>query len=151
VAPDATGRADAVRRAGEGGPGDDQLPRDDPLANDLAIVIDVVDEQVERAHALREPTLDHAPLVAAQDARDQVEREGPVAGRAVGAARVEGDALLDEDRVAPDAGGLQAVAPEPAKRRGERLRRAARTAGRLEQLVVEARRGLVWRARAQAP
>jgi hypothetical protein len=30
---------------------------------------------------------------------DQVEREGPVAGGAVGAARVK-DALLDEDRVA---------------------------------------------------
>ena len=103
MAPDAAGRPDAVGGAGERGAGDDQLPRHDAVADDLAVVVDVVDEQVERAHALGEPALDHAPLVAGEDARHEVEREGTVAGGAVGAGRVERDALLDEDRVAADA------------------------------------------------
>jgi hypothetical protein len=90
-----------VRGAGERGPGHHELPRHDPLADDLPFVVDVVDEEVERAHPLGEAALDRAPLGGRQEARDEVEREGPVAGGpAVRPGRVEGDALLDEDGVA---------------------------------------------------
>ena len=45
-----------------------------PGARMRAVVIDVVQEQVERAHALLEAALDLAPLVGGDDARHQVER-----------------------------------------------------------------------------
>ena len=43
---------DAVRLARERGAGDDQLPRHDAVVDDLAPVVDVVDEAVQRADAL---------------------------------------------------------------------------------------------------
>ncbi len=74
---DAARRADAVHGAGEVRAGGDQPPGHDPLADDLARVVDVVDEVVQRADALREAALDRAPFLAAEHARDEVEREGP--------------------------------------------------------------------------
>src|SRR5919197_1370868 len=88
------------------GAGEDELPGDDPLPDDLLRVVDVLDEAVERAHALGETPLDVCPLVGRQDARDEVEREGAIAAlAAVRAGGVERDALLDEDGVASLAGG----------------------------------------------
>ena len=58
VAVDAAGRADAVRGAGERGPRDDELPRHLAVVDDLARVVDVVDEVVERADPLRQAALD---------------------------------------------------------------------------------------------
>ena len=80
---DAAGRADAVHRPREARPADDQRPRHDARAHDLARVVDVVDERVQRADPLRQAALDHGPLRGGQDARDQIERErrGRAAGR----------------------------------------------------------------------
>ena len=74
---DAAGRADAVHGAGEVRAGRDQPPRHEPLADDLARVVDVVDEVVERADPLREAALDRTPFLAAEHARHEVERERP--------------------------------------------------------------------------
>ena len=91
-----------------------------PLAEDLLAVVDVLDEAVERAHALRQPALDDRPLVGRQDARHEVERERPVAaGAAVGPGGVEGDALLDEDGVAPLARGPEPLAAQAAEHGGQ--------------------------------
>ena len=142
VTPHAAGRADAVSLAGEVGSRDDELPGDDPLFQDLLAVVDVLDEGVQRAHALGEAALDDAPLVGGQDARDEVERERPVAAlRAVGGGGVEGDALLDEDGVAPLAGRLKPLAAQPGERAGKRGRLRARGRRALEELVEEAGRG----------
>ena len=141
VAPDAAGRPDAVRRAREGRPRDHQLPGHDAVPQDLLLVVHVVDEQVDRAHALRETALDGAPLGRRQDARHEVEREGAILDRPVGAGCVEGDPLLDEDRVAPLARRAQALAAEPAKGVDERGRRRARLISPLEELVEEPRGG----------
>ena len=109
-----------MRRASEGAPGEHELPGDDPLSDDVLFVVDVLDERVQRPYALDEAVLDHAPLVRGQDTWHEIEREWPVARRAVGARGVEGDALLDEDRVAPLARGAEPHAPEPPERLGER-------------------------------
>ena len=53
----------------------DQLRRDDPVAEDLAVVVDVVDEQVQRPDALLQPALDPVPLVGGDQAGDRVERD----------------------------------------------------------------------------
>jgi hypothetical protein len=104
-------------------------------------VVDVLDERVERAHSLGEAALDDPPLVRGQDARNQVERERPVSGwPSVGTGRVEGDALLDEDRVAALARGPEPLAPEALQRARERRRGGARSSRALEELVEEALR-----------
>jgi hypothetical protein len=110
-------------------------------------VVDVVDEAVERADALHQPALDVVPLGRGQDPRHEVEREravanhaaaGPIGARAVVAGRVEGDALLDEDRVAAVAGGGQQLGAEAGDLGGERDRVVARPAVGPEDLVEAA-------------
>ena len=49
--------------------------RDDAVLEDLLLVVEVVEEQVERGDALDEPRLEPRPLVRRDDPRDQVERE----------------------------------------------------------------------------
>ena len=111
---DAARRADAVDGAGEVRAGGDQPPGHEALADDLARVVDVVDEVVQRADALREAALDRAPFLAAEHARHEVQREGPfVRGAAVAPLGLEGDALLHEDRVAAPARLDEALGPEP--------------------------------------
>ena len=137
VAVDAARGPDAVGGAGELRPRDDQRPRHDAVVDDLAPVVDVVDEAVQRADPLREPALYRAPLVDGQDPRHQVERERAVdRGVTVGAADLEGDPLAHEDRVAPPAGLDQAFVPERLERGGQRRRVGARRAAAVVHLVV---------------
>jgi hypothetical protein len=140
VAVDAAGRADPVRGAGERGARDDQLPRHDPLVHDLARVVDVVDERVERADPLGEPALDAAPLLAGDDPRHEVERERPVAHGSVGVrpAGVERDPLLHEDRVAHPPGVGERVRSQLGERGRQRLRVLPRLPRGGEDLVVAA-------------
>jgi hypothetical protein len=108
--------------------------------DDLATVVDVVDEVVERTDALREASLDRRPLGGGDDARDEVERERAVADRPLGirTAGVEGDPLLHEDRVTPAAGRGQRLGPERSERVHQRSRVRARHAAHVEHLVEEA-------------
>ena len=140
---DAAGGPHAVHRPGEMRATDDQRPGHDARVDDLPGVVDVVDEVVERPHTLGEPALDVVPLLGRDDARDEVERKRAVAHGAVLALRVEGDALLGEDRVAPVSGGEQALSAQLRQFGGEGLRELARAAIRVEDLVVEGARGLV--------
>ena len=47
--------------------GIDQLTRDNPVPEDLAIVVDVVEEVVQRGDALGQTTLDNRPLGGSDD------------------------------------------------------------------------------------
>ena len=74
---------------------------------DLLTVIDVVDEQVERADALLQPALDDLPLMGRDQARDEIERKyalGPLLG--IGIDR-ERDALVQERTIGELAGPRQ--------------------------------------------
>ena len=51
----------------------DQLDRDHPVLEDLTLVVDVVQEQVQRADPLLEPPLQPVPLVAGDQPRDRIE------------------------------------------------------------------------------
>ncbi len=70
---------------------EDQVLRHDLGAEDVAAVIDVAQEHVERAHALAQPLLQQRPFPRRQDARDDVERDQPLLGLQV-AIDGEGDA-----------------------------------------------------------
>src|ERR1019366_637325 len=106
---------------------------------DLAGVVDVVDEVVERADALGQAALDVAPFLAAEHAWHEVERKWPFVRRAAAAAGLEGDALLHEDRVAPTARLDQPGRTKSPELLHERPGGWARRAVELEQPVEEGR------------
>ncbi len=140
VAVDPAGWADAVHGAAKLRRAEDELPGHDPLADDLAPVVDVVDEGVECTQPLRQPSLDRVPLRRRDDPRHQVERKRAVLG--VGAIRIddrERDPLLAEDLVAAAAEVHQREAAHPVERRDEVGGMLARRPGRGEELVGKAR------------
>ncbi len=71
---------------------------DDARLQDLLTVIDVAQEEVQRAHALLEPHAEHLPLERVHHARDDVERNQPFSTGAV-PVDVEGDAEALEHHV----------------------------------------------------
>ena len=144
VAVDAAGRANAVDRAPELGRAEHQLPGDDPLADDLAPVVDVVDERVQRPQALGEAALDRLPLGRRDDPRHEVEREGALlVARAVGVGDRERDPLLAEDLVAPAPEVDQRHPAHPVEGGDEPGGVLARRPALGEELVDEPRGGLV--------
>ncbi len=77
---------------------EDEVFGDAPGPDDLLVVVDVVQEHVERAHALDQAALEAGPFLRGQHARDDVERD-----QAFGIARVfrvdrEGDAEAAEQK-----------------------------------------------------
>jgi hypothetical protein len=99
-------------------------------------VIDVVNERVERSDALGEAALDCGPLRGGQHSRNQVEREGTIATLAVGADDLEGDPLLDKDRVAALSRSLQRIGSEAPQRCDQRRRVRTGRPIVLQQLII---------------
>ena len=73
----------------------DVEPRDDLVLEDLLVVVNIVQEQVERHDALGEPGLQMLPLGGGHHPRDRIEGENPL-GAAVVVIDIEGDALAQE-------------------------------------------------------
>ena len=78
--------------------GVDDVAGDDAVVQDLPLVIDVVQEQVERGDALGQAALDDVPVGGRDDARQQIVREDAL-GAFVAAVDGEGDALVEEGQV----------------------------------------------------
>ena len=116
----------------------DQLARHDAVGQDLRVVIDVLQEQVQRGDALGQAALEHVPLGGGDDPGNQVVGEDPL-GALAAAVDGEGDALVQEGEIGgrlalvhlAGADGLQAVV--------ERLR-TARAAGRARRTSRRRRR-----------
>ena len=133
---DAAGRLDADHLAHEVARPEEQLARDLPVADDPLLAVDVVEEEVERAHPLDDAAREPVPLRARDHARDQVEREDPLDPLLLAVDR-EADPLVHErqlDRVPPL---LELLEAEPAELLRERPVVRPRRSGRLEHLVVE--------------
>ena len=92
---DAAGRIDADHLAAEVAGAEDERARDPAVPEDLLLVVDVVEEEVERLHPLDEAALDVDPLGARDHARDQVEREDPLEPFLLAVDR-EADSLVQE-------------------------------------------------------
>jgi len=87
----------------------DLLTRNDTGFEDLLLVVDVVDEAVERRDALHQAGLHAFPLVRRDDARNQVKRDQALGARAVlvfFAINGEGDAHVAKDDLRLFATGL---------------------------------------------
>ena len=95
--------------------GEHEVRRDDAVLEDLLLVVDVVQEQVQRGDALHEARLDLAPLLRGDDAAAPG-RTGRSARPRPVAVDVEGDALAQEGAVdgAPALGelGRREAAPQ---------------------------------------
>jgi hypothetical protein len=72
-----------VHGAGEARAADDQRPRNDPGADNLVRVVDVIDERVERSNPLGQTALDRRPLSGREHARDEIQRPRTIAPLAV--------------------------------------------------------------------
>ena len=112
---DVAGHLEAHELAPEVAGGEHEVRRHDAVLHDLLLVVDVVQEQVERGDPLHEARLDLAPLLRGDEPRHHVEREDPLGPRLV-AVDVEGDALAQEGAVdgAPALGelGRREAAPQ---------------------------------------
>ena len=75
VGVDAAGDLDPAELAAVPTRAEDELRRHEAAAEDLLLVVDVVQEQVERPDPLLEPTLDPPPLLRRDDPRDEIERD----------------------------------------------------------------------------
>ena len=98
----------------------DQLARHDAFGEDPALVVDVLQEQVDRRQALRQAAVERPPLRGGDDPRQQVERKDALGALLVAVDR-EGDALGQEGLVGLDLAQRRA---RPARRRGARRRAA---------------------------
>ena len=75
---DTAGRLDAHHLPPEVAGAEDELGGDPPLAENPLLVVDVVQEEVERLHALDQAAFQLVPLGARDHARDQVDGEDPL-------------------------------------------------------------------------
>ncbi len=114
---------------------EDQLGGHDAIVEDLAVVVDVADEQVERPDPLLEPALDHGPLAGGHQPGDRVEGDDtldPLAASVDG----EGDALLPHREVGQAVATLELVRPQLHQTFMQRRVMRPRAARPLEHLVV---------------
>src|SRR5579872_5221771 len=76
----------------------DVMPGNDVIANDFLVVIDIMQEQIQRSDALDEAGLDVAPLRGGNNPGDEIEWEDAF-GSLVVAVNGESDALVEEGKV----------------------------------------------------
>src|SRR6185503_326684 len=88
---DVVRRLDAEHLGPERGVEQNELRRHEARLNDLLVVIDVVEEDVDRLDSLDAAPLHEIPLGAVEDAGDQVKRDQPL-GRAAFGVDCKGDA-----------------------------------------------------------
>ena len=113
--------------------GGEHAVRDDP-----AVVVDVVDEMVQRSEPLGEPTFHHAPLGTVDQAGDDVERPRTVDVRSVG---VDGerDPHRQDLEVGHPLSFADLVEADAVQQLDEVRRDGSRAAVVLEQFVHETR------------
>ena len=111
-----------------------ELGGNHPVAEDLSIMVNVVDEEVQRADALFQTPLDAIPLLAGDDAWDRVERDDPL-DAAPAAVNRERDALIAHQEVGRAMAAFQLLGPELAESIMERRVVRAGFSGRDEHLV----------------
>ena len=89
----------------------DEILGHQALAQDVALVVDVMQKAIERADALQQPGLDALPFRCGDRPRDEIERENLLDAAAIGIDR-EGDALVDKDEIGAIAALLELVKGE---------------------------------------
>jgi hypothetical protein len=130
-------RAHALQRAQELRVPGDELRRDHPVAHQPSLAVDVVQDRVREARALRDGRLDRGPIVGADDERGDVELPLAREPRLL-VVDVVGDAVLAHHahRRFPPLRVL--LGRHRRERRGDALPMRPHAAGTIEHLVVPA-------------
>ena len=115
------------------------LGGDDAVLDDLLVVVDVVDEQVQRADPLLEAALDPVPFGGRDDPRDDVERKDPLGAGAV-AVDVERDPHVQQRALGRLLAAQQLAVRHRLDQLDQRPGGRSRLAAGLEHLVEETRR-----------
>ncbi len=116
----------------------DQAARDDPVVDDLCSAgVDVVEERIECSSPLDQAELDRGPLVAGNDPRHEVHREGPFHSLLI-AVDGERDALPKELRVDLADGPVQIAGRKLSEAIEELLVMGPGRSGLVDGLVEEA-------------
>ena len=101
------------------------LARDDAGREDRLVVVDVVQERVQRVHALAQAAIEHLPLVGRNDARNDVERN-----QALGAGLLAVDREGDADAMERALGLLALLGDAGGRLSGRATPRMPRNGGR---------------------
>ncbi len=125
-----------LAKAGRGG---HHVLGQDAVADDALLVVDVLQEQVERGDSLLQPALQPLPFVVTDDPRDDVERNDPLGALPV-AVDVERDAKLDHRAVGGPLPANQVVRRHAAHPLEQRLAIGPRPARAVEHFVIKAGR-----------
>ena len=133
---DAPGRVDVDHLAAKVLRAEDERGRNPAVAQDSLVVVDVVQEEVERTDPLDQAALDVGPFVLRDDARDQVEREDPLEAFLLAVDR-EADPLVEEREVDAVPPFLEVLGAEHRELLGEGAIVRSWHTGCLEHLVEE--------------
>ena len=120
---------------------DDQAARHHAVAQDFSLVVDIVDEAVQRLDALPQARFDQLPLRGRDEARDEVEGEDTLRPLLLVRVDGEGDALVEEGTVGEIPCTPEIARAQVRQLRGERAvvwaRHQAAVREGHEHLVVE--------------
>jgi len=119
----------------------DDFHGNDPVVDDFPVVIDVVDEQVHRAHALGEATLELGPLPGVNDPGNEVEREN-LLGSTLVAVNAERDAHVQERPLCGALPPYEVGVGQCGDRSRKKLAAHPWTPLRVEHLIVKGTRGV---------
>ncbi len=108
----------------------------DMIADDLALVVDVVDEQIQRVDSLFQSTFDAVPLGRIENARHDVERPD-LFGAGFVAVHVEGDAHVQQRQIGGFLATLQFAVGEQRQAARQQLGARPGTPLGVEHLVVK--------------
>ena len=136
MAPDAARWIETHARLPEARRGAQDLGRDDAVLDDPLLVIDVVNEEVERADALLQAALDEAPFRRRDNPRHEIERKDPL-GSGVVAVDAEGNAHVQERAFRRLLATKEFAVGQSFDELAERARRRPRLAVGVEHLIEE--------------
>ncbi len=115
----------------------DDFLRDDPLFDNALVVVDVVEEGVERVKALFESALDMPPFVAGNDPWHEIEGENALRAFLLLVVDGEGDALVEVSPLGDLAFAVEVVDRQTLRALQEHPVVRTHLAGRGEHLIEE--------------
>ncbi len=116
---------------------EDQIGGKNAVFQDLLVVIEVIEQQVQRGHPLNDAGLDVAPFLGRDQAGDRIERQDPVDRAGLRVDR-KGDPVIIERLLGGDGAPAEVGYREPAQTLAQPRRRSAAQHLAIEPLRVVA-------------
>lgn len=134
VAPDAVWGLQAFALRAEGSGGFDNMARDDAVAQDSLLVVDVCNKQIEGLDSLLEPLIDAVPFLAGDNSWKDIEGEDFLLAL-LASVDVEGDTHVEENRFGGDLSLTEVLVVHVLEGLEQQVYRGARLVVRSEVFV----------------